>query len=87
MRAEPAIPDDERVLVVPLTRRDGEVTSRLLGHVGLRCRTCADLRELTAEMERGVGTIVLSEAALADPDVGAFVQGCGCSPSGPTSRS
>ena len=74
MHADPAAAgDDERVLVVPLTRHDGEVTVGLLERIGVRARTCVDLGELARELERGVGAIVLSEAALADPRVDELV--------------
>src|SRR5690242_18343603 len=59
----------ERVLVVPPTRRDGEVTAELLGKAGLTALVVPGLRGLGAEIDAGVGVVVLTESALADPGI------------------
>ncbi len=57
----------QRVLVLPPTRRDGEVTLSLLEQAGLDGVACAALAELSAQVAQGVGVILLTEAALCDP--------------------
>ena len=42
-----------RVLLVPPTVRDGEITRGLLANVGLQCVVCSGLSELTREIEAG----------------------------------
>jgi signal transduction histidine kinase len=59
----------ERVLVLPPTRRDGEVTLSLLAQAGLDGVVCATLAKLSAQVAQGVGVILLTEAALCDPAV------------------
>ena len=55
------------LLVLPATRRDGEVTQRTLAQAGIDCTLCADLRSLSARLgEEGVGAIVITELAFAD---------------------
>lgn len=63
-------PDDEpdancRVLVFAPTARDGDVTRALLQQAGVRCELCPDLVFLAAEMQRGVGAVIFTDAALA----------------------
>ena len=59
----------QRVLVLPPTRRDGEVTLALLAQAGLDGMVCPTPARLSAEMAQGVGVIVLTEAALCDPAI------------------
>ncbi|MBX3618851.1 MAG: response regulator [Rhizobacter sp.] len=58
---------DQRVLVLPVTRRDGEVTCTLLEQVGIECIVCDSLPAMTAEMAQGVGALLLTETALVQP--------------------
>jgi len=60
---------DERVLVLPVTRRDGEVTCALLERAGVECIVCSDLEGMAAEVPLGVGALMLTEAALAQPQM------------------
>jgi signal transduction histidine kinase len=62
--AAQARPYDERVLVLPVTRRDGEVTRALLRTAGIECCVCESLAAMTDEMAGGVGALLLTEAAL-----------------------
>jgi signal transduction histidine kinase len=64
---------DERVLVVPVTRRDGEVTKGLLQAQGVACCVCTDLSHVAREMAGGVGALMVTEAALLHQDVPALV--------------
>ncbi|WOB07790.1 ATP-binding protein [Piscinibacter gummiphilus] len=60
---------DERVLVVPVTRRDGDVTQGLLQGQGIACCICDSIPALIAEMERGAGALLFTEATLSRPDM------------------
>jgi two-component system, sensor histidine kinase len=61
--------EDLRVLIVPPTRRDGEVTCKLLEIAGVGCLSCPDLRSMAARMDEGVGAVMLTDASLADADM------------------
>jgi two-component system, sensor histidine kinase len=61
--------NDERVLALPVTRRDGEVTCELLGKAGVECVVCKGLPSMAAELGRGVGALMLTELSLGDPDM------------------
>lgn len=61
--------DDRRVLIFPPTRRDGEVTRNLLQRAGLVCCVCYDGTALAKEIDAGAGAIVLTDTALAAPDI------------------
>lgn len=64
---------DQRILVLPATRRDGEVARVLFERAGLHCVICSDATALAAEIDRGVGAVVLTDAVLSDPDAQAVV--------------
>ncbi len=64
---------DERILIVPPTRRDGEVTRLLLGRAGFACKVCADLKDLAAELAAGVGVVMLTDKSLFDPGMAAVL--------------
>jgi PAS domain S-box-containing protein len=57
---------ERRVLVLPLTRRDGEVTLALLQRAGLEGCVCDSMTALVAQVPHGMGAILLTEAALCD---------------------
>jgi signal transduction histidine kinase len=59
----------ERVLIYPPTRRDGEVTCQLLARARVGCHVCASLRHLAADVDAGVGAVMLTDSALGDPDI------------------
>ncbi|MEO8153890.1 MAG: ATP-binding protein [Rhizobacter sp.] len=61
--------NDERVLVVPVTRRDGEVTCGLLKKANIECIVCKDLPTMAAELALGVGALMLTEAVLVRPEM------------------
>ena len=61
--------DDRRVLILPPGRRDGETTSSLLQRAGLSCFVCANALILADEISSGVAVLVLTDAALADPNI------------------
>ena len=61
-------PLEQRILLLPATRRDGEVTRVLFERAGLHCEVCRDATALADEIALGVGTIVLTDAILSDPN-------------------
>lgn len=58
-------PQDERILVLLPTARDGERTRAALRDAELECVVCGDLDELCRELVRGAGAALLTEEALA----------------------
>jgi signal transduction histidine kinase/ActR/RegA family two-component response regulator len=60
---------ERRVLVLPPTRRDGEVTCALLRRVGLDCDVVGSARTLAAQLSTGIGAVVMTDAAVLDPDM------------------
>lgn len=68
-----ATPSDTRVVVLPVTRRDGEVTCDLLARAGLECAVCKDLTLLADEVRSGIGALMLTEAALVRPEMPALL--------------
>ncbi|NML18131.1 hybrid sensor histidine kinase/response regulator [Azohydromonas caseinilytica] len=66
-------PPGQRVLVLPPTRRDGEVTLALLAQNGLDGVVCATPAVLCEHMAQGVGVVMLTEAALCEPAIEALV--------------
>ena len=69
----PAITDSDdvlkRVLLVSPTRKDSEITSSLLSRTGLVCVVCDDLGRLAREIRSGAGAILLTEDAIAAPEI------------------
>ncbi len=62
--------NDERVLVLLPESRDAESIPRVLEVIGVASMMCATPEELCAEIERGVGALMIEEEALS-PRVGA----------------
>jgi two-component system, sensor histidine kinase len=63
----------ERVLLVTPTRRDGEVSCSLLHRAGVQAEVCANLQVLAEQIERGLGALMLTDVALADPAMSGVV--------------
>jgi len=63
------VPDPEkRILILPPTARDGEMTADLLSRDGMETLVCRNLPDLCAEIKRGAALLILTqEAVLADP--------------------
>jgi signal transduction histidine kinase len=59
--------NDYRVLILPPTRRDGEVTRAALQRGSLKCEVCAAPHVLAAEIDAGMGAIVLTDALATHP--------------------
>jgi len=66
MPAEPTPGADYRVLILPPTRRDGEVTCAVLERAGMSCLVCDDAAALAEEIQAGVGAIVVTDAIAGD---------------------
>jgi PAS domain S-box-containing protein len=65
---------ERRVLVLPPTRRDGDVTCALLRGVGLDCDVVANARVLASQMTAPIGGVVLTDAVIADPGLPLVLQ-------------
>jgi two-component system, sensor histidine kinase len=72
--------DDRRVLILPPTRRDGEVTRELVRRSGLSCVVCQDAALLAGEMQAGAGALLLTDAALSSPGFERVLEQLGAQP-------
>ena len=61
--------NDYLVLLLPPTRRDGEVTRAVLERAGLECAVCGASLELAEQIDGGTGALVLTDALAGDPGV------------------
>ena len=61
---------ERRVLLLPPTSKDGEVTRSLLSNAGLNCVVCQSLRQLVSELNTGAAAIVLTEEAIQTAEIG-----------------
>jgi len=73
-------PDEYRVLLLPATRRDAEVTAALLRREKLSFAVCDNCRALAREIDAGVGTLLMTDAALADPGINEVLEVLGRQP-------
>lgn len=64
---------ERRVLILPPTARDAEITRSLLERNGIACLACADLQELTREVGRGAMAVIMTELALMDDQIGTLL--------------
>jgi PAS domain S-box-containing protein len=70
-----ALPNREsKVLVLPPTRRDGDVTCAMLRHVGLDCDVVGNARMLASQLDTSTGAVVLTDAAVVDPDLASVME-------------
>ena len=56
------------VLILPHTRRDGDVASALLRRSGIACEVVGSAASLALALREPVGAVVITDAALRDPD-------------------
>jgi signal transduction histidine kinase/ActR/RegA family two-component response regulator len=70
-----------RVLIAAPTRRDGEVTCALLDQAGVYCEAFDGLESLAAEIQEGVGALMLTDVALAGPDIAGVLEVLAAQPS------
>jgi signal transduction histidine kinase len=59
-------PIEQRVLVLPATRRDGEAISGLMAKAGMACQVCVSPGNVIAELRNGAATLVLTDLALSE---------------------
>jgi signal transduction histidine kinase/ActR/RegA family two-component response regulator len=65
---------ERRVLVLPPTRRDGDVTCALLKNAGLECDVVGSARTLAAQLQASIGAVVMTDAVILDPDLNAVME-------------
>lgn len=70
--ARPAF--EERVLLLARTARDAEVSEKVLQEAKVGCFITRDLGELTTELGRGAGVILLPEEAISAPEVTPLIE-------------
>ena len=80
MTSEVEHPEEYRVLLLPATRRDAEVTTALLRREKLPVVCCENAHLLTRELDRGVGAILMTDDALADPGIDLVLEALGRQP-------
>lgn len=69
MRDDAAATNGYSVLVLPPTRRDGEVTCDLLRRTGITCVVCANPAALCQRLLLGVGAIILTDAVAGTSNI------------------
>jgi len=73
MTYEVAVQAEDRVVILPPTRRDGEVTCQILERYNIQCTVYTDPLELGAQIAGGVGAIVITDAVASDPRSAAII--------------
>ena len=68
------------MLLLPATRRDAEVTTALLKREKLLSVRCDNASSLARELDRGVGAILMTDDALADPGIDRVLEALGRQP-------
>ncbi|MFO0910870.1 MAG: ATP-binding protein [Isosphaeraceae bacterium] len=62
--------DEERILLLALTKKDADAAGKLFATAGLVPCVCRDLAELCAEMKKGAAVAVLPDEAILKDDEG-----------------
>ena len=57
---------ERRILVLPPTRKDAELTESLLERAGIGCHCCTTLKQVCAELDPGAAAALLAEEPLAE---------------------
>ena len=57
--------NEQRVLILPPSRRDGDATGDVLRRAGLDCDVRHDAGEAAREIDAGAGALIMTDAALA----------------------
>ena len=76
----PAAGAENRILILPPTQRDGEMTVRLLRQNGIVCETCQDLDGLLAAFAVGAGGLILAQEHLLADRTGRLRQALAAQP-------
>src|ERR1700742_2836814 len=64
---------EDRVVILPPTRRDGEVTCQILERSAIQCAVCGDPINLAEQIEAGIGALVITDAVAFDPRSNAII--------------
>jgi PAS domain S-box-containing protein len=80
MTAEVEHSEEYRVLLLPATRRDAEVTTALLKREKLLSVNCENAGSLARALDSGVGAILMTDDALADPGIDQVLEALGRQP-------
>jgi PAS domain S-box-containing protein len=80
MTSEVVRSEEYRVLLLPATRRDAEVTAGLLTREKIPSVNCDNASSLARELDRGVGAILMTNDALADPGIDQVLEALGRQP-------
>jgi DNA-binding NtrC family response regulator len=80
MNAAAQIEAGYQVLILPHTRRDGDVASALLRRSGIACEVVQDAATLALALREPVGAVVVTDAALRDPDFTRVIAALGRQP-------
>src|SRR5262245_41179025 len=64
MTSEDQAPLDRRLLILPLTSKDGVMTREVLRRAGIESEVCGTVRSLSAEVQRGVAALLVPEEPL-----------------------
>lgn len=67
-------PNEERVLIFAPFGSDGEMAQRVLGELDIRAHVCGSMVSLCAELEEGVGAVLITEEALWDPELKCLIE-------------
>jgi two-component system, sensor histidine kinase len=67
-------PNEERVLVFAPFGSDGQLAQRILGELDIRAQVCDSILSLCAELEEGVGAVLITEEALWDPSLISLIE-------------
>jgi two-component system, sensor histidine kinase len=71
---------EEKVVILPPTRRDGEVTCQVLERSDIQCLVCNDPLGLAAQIETGIGAIIITDAVAADSRSAAIIAALNAQP-------
>src|ERR1700733_10521439 len=80
MTVEAEHSEEYRVLLLPATRRDAEATTALLKREKLLSVTCENAGSLARALDSGVGAILMTDDALADPGIDQVLEALGRQP-------
>jgi signal transduction histidine kinase len=61
------LPDEQRVLILAPTKRDGEISAALLKQADIPTLVCTSLEQLAEELATGAGALIVTEDALFHP--------------------
>jgi PAS domain S-box-containing protein len=57
---------EQRVLVLPLTAKDAELTRSILNRAGVECVACTSVQQICTELDAGAGAMLIAEEAMVE---------------------